>query len=209
MLHGFRLHSIYKGRRDSHQDFGYANKHDGSPEDDGTCVQVLLYDSLLVSPPHPSTPCPMSLTIPSSYYYYFYTYIYNIEVTTITSTFTTTTTTLSIYAANSRTASARLSSLGSSVRENDFTTPAAATTALNFTPARATASGASSSGGSIQDDGTDDTDENDGPSLPGVGGPGLGAGDLPGAGTQMGIVPGWAVAWALGAGVVAWGMVWL
>lgn len=155
--------------------------------------------------PHPSTPCLTHLTIPRSYYFYFYTYIYEFEVTTITSTYTTTTTTLSVYAANSATASARLSSLSSSVEENDFTTPARATTALNSTPASPTTSGASSS--VFQDDGTN---QDDGPSLPGVGaGAGFGGSNTPGAGTQTGMVPAWAVAWALGAGAVAWGMVWL
>ncbi|OBT67360.1 hypothetical protein VE03_03031 [Pseudogymnoascus sp. 23342-1-I1] len=144
-----------------------------------------------------------------SYYYYFYTYVYAIEATTITSTYTTTTTVLSVYAANSRSAAARLEDLSTSVEENDFTTPARATTALNSTPARPTASSSSSSDEPIQDDSTDDTNEDDSPTLPVVGGPRLGTGDLPGAGTQAGIVPGWAVAWALGAGVVAWGMVWL
>ena len=140
----------------------------------------------------------MSLTLLSSYYFYFYTYIYDIEVTTITSTYTTTTTTLSVYAANTATAAARLSSLSSSVEENDFTTPARATTALNSTPARVSASGSSLPDEPIQDD---DTDEDDDPVLPGigVGSPGLGTGDAPGAGTQTGIVSGWAVAWALGA----------
>jgi hypothetical protein len=152
--------------------------------------------------PSSSTSCPRSLTALSSYYYYFYTYI---EVTTLTSTYTTTTTTLSVYAANSRTAASRLSSMSSSVEENDFTTPARATTALNSSPARTT-SGASAT--DFQDDGTD---QNDRPVVPGVGvgGPSLGGGDLPGAGTQMGVVRAWAAAWALGAGVVAWGMVWL
>ncbi|KAL5350393.1 hypothetical protein ACLOAV_003961 [Pseudogymnoascus australis] len=144
-----------------------------------------------------------------SYYYYFYTYIYAIELTTITSTYTTTTTTVSVYAANSRSAAAQLSSLSSSVEENDFTTPARATTALNSTPAGPTASSSSSSDEPFQDDSTDDSDEDASPTLPGVGGPGLGTGDLPGAGVQAGIVPVWAMAWALGAGLVAWGMVWL
>ncbi|KFY80130.1 hypothetical protein V499_00966 [Pseudogymnoascus sp. VKM F-103] len=144
-------------------------------------------------------------TLYFSYYYYFYTYRYDIEVTTLTSTYTTTTTTLSVYAANSRTAASRLSSMSTSVEENDFTTPARATTALNSSPARTT-SGASAT--DFQDDGTN---QNDGPVVPGigVGNPGLGSGDIPGAGTQMGVVPAWALAWALGAGVVAWGMVWL
>ncbi|KFY16923.1 hypothetical protein V492_01018 [Pseudogymnoascus sp. VKM F-4246] len=134
-----------------------------------------------------------------SYYFYFYTYIYAIEKTTITSTYTTTTTTLSIYAANSATARSRLKSLSSSVEENDFTTPLEATTALNSTPASPTSSSASTTQGG-------GNGRNDGPVAPGTG---LGPGDLPGAGTQSGVVSGWAVAWALGAGVVAWGMVWL
>ncbi|ELR02567.1 hypothetical protein VC83_08946 [Pseudogymnoascus destructans] len=144
-------------------------------------------------------------TLYFSYYYYFYTYRYDIEVTTLTSTYTTTTTTLSVYAANSRTAASQLSSMSSSVEENDFTTPERATTALNSSPARTT-SGASAT--DFQDDGTN---QNGRPVVPGigVGGPGLGMGVLPGAGTQVGIVLAWAVAWALGAAVVAWGMVWL
>ncbi|OBT76858.1 hypothetical protein VF21_04716 [Pseudogymnoascus sp. 05NY08] len=139
-------------------------------------------------------------TLYFSYYYYFYTYI---RETTLTSTYTTTTTTLSVYAANSRTASSRLSSMSSSVEEYEFTTPARATTALNSSPARTT------SDPSATDFQDDSTDQNDAPVLPGIGAPGLGGGDRPGAGTQMGVVPAWAVAWALGAGVVAWGMVWL
>ncbi|OBT88570.1 hypothetical protein VE02_03973 [Pseudogymnoascus sp. 03VT05] len=139
-------------------------------------------------------------TLYFSYYYYFYTYI---RETTLTSTYTTTTTTLSVYAANSRTAESRLSSMISSVEEYEFTTPATATTALNSSPARTTTDASATD---FQDDGTD---QNDAPVLPGIGAPGLGGGDRPGAGTQMGVVPAWAVAWALGAGVVAWGMVWL
>lgn len=130
----------------------------------------------------------MPLTLLRSYYYYFYTYRYDVQLTTITSTYTTTTTTLSIYASNTRTASAQLSSMISSVEKYDFTTPARATTALDSTPALPTPS----------------VNVPDAPVLPGVGG-----GDLLGAGMQAGVVPAWAVAWALGAGVVAWGMVWL
>lgn len=209
MLHGYRLHGICKKQRDGYQG---ANYHGSSPEDDGgpgSCLQILLHDSLLVRTPCPSTTCSTSLTVPRSYYYYFYTYIYAIELTTITSTYTTTTTTVSVYAANSRSAAAQLSSLSSSVEENDFTTPARATTALNSTPAGPTASSSSSSNEPFQDDSTDDSDEDASPTLPGVGGPGLGTSPVPGAGVQAGIVPVWAMAWALGAGLVAWGMVWL
>lgn len=199
VLHRFCLHGIRNFRYNKHQEVRCANANDGSPSYNGgpsSCLQILLHDSLFVSPP-PLTYYPTPLTVPSSYYYYFYTYMYELEVTTITSTYTTTTTTLSIYAANSNSADDKLSSLSSSVEENDFTTPLAATTALNSTPARPTATSASS----------DDTDDDSGPSPPGVGvGPGFGDTST-GAGTQMGVMTGWAVAWAFGAGAVALGMV--
>lgn len=206
VLHRFFLHGICKFRLDSHQG---GNADDSSPSDNEgarSCLQILLHDSLFVSLPplmYHSTP----LTIPSSYYFYFYTYMYELEVTTITSTFTTTTTTISVYAANSNSADDRLSSLSSSVEENDFTTPLAATSALNSTPARPTATGASSVSYGSGDSG--DSDDSAVPVPPGLG-RGPGTGDVStGAGTQTSIMTGWAMAWAFGAGAVAVGMVWL
>jgi hypothetical protein len=125
-----------------------------------------------------------------------------------TSTYVTTTTILSVYEANYRAASASLTSMGNSVKQTDFTTPAQATTALALSTDVIRPSSTTSDESLPTDEAGDQGGQGGIPSGPG--GPGIGPVDVPGAGMQAG-VPGWGVAWAFAAVVVAvvGGMMWL